>query len=390
MKGIGAAMLLMLLTACGDKNVFMGRHNVASGDYYLTYSAGNVRLLVDDPQILKKYQQEIRVEKAARTKTCTNPMQVLAFSLLCAIPHYKADHSLKLMHKKKGLIRELKYGEAYHLPEEMDKHVKISGATETWGNVDRFMARINHLQSIEGLRVVKADRPPYSHLVNIYFPLWIAPLEDDFNLGAFQDEVSRGIEQNLRERLSKEMAKHGIINYQLIATKHQPVHQQKNYDITDRRVTTSRPVIILHPRYQQDSSNYLYLTDYRADLFFMQINCDEFCAKQIKSINPLDWLQSPVSHTVFLDKIQSKVEQHGGLFNPKWTIDNRRFHDLSENDFLASKIENTPRDYIEGNIETGKRRFDLTENLTLSWEYNPEHAFNHSAAELSQPVLKGL
>jgi len=391
MKGIMVALLsLILLSACGDKSVFMGRHNVASGDYYLTFSAGNVRLLIDDQQILKKYQQELRVEKAARTKTCTNPMQVVAFSLLCAIPHYQADYSLKLMHKKKGLIRELKYGETYHLPQEMDNNVKILGATETWGSADDFIKRVEYLKNLKGISTVKADTPPYSHLVNIYFPLRVAPLEEDFDLGAFQDETSRTIEKTLRERFSQEMEKRGIKNYQIVKTYHQNLLQQVNYDITDHRVTTSRPVIILHSIYQTDYQNYLYLTDYRADLFSMQVNCDDACAQQIEGIRPLDWLASPVNHEDFIDKLKFRIAQNGGIFNPEFIFDIPRKEGLAKNYFLNNEINKKPRDDISGGIVVGKRRFDLPESLLLSWQYDLQHAFNHSATELAKPVMQPI
>jgi len=299
MKGKMIALLsLIWLTACGDKNVFMGRHNVASGDYYLTFSAGNVRLLIDNPKILKQYQQELRAEKAARTKTCTNPMQVVAFSLLCAIPYYQADHSLRLMHKKKGLIRELKYGETYNLPPEMDNNVKILGATETWGSADGFIKRVEYLKNLNGISMVKADTPPYSHLVNIYFPLRVEPLVEDYQPTPFRDDFSKAIEKDLRERLSQELEKRGITDYQVTQFLHEEIHEQ----IYDRRIQRSINVIRAEQNYELDSADYIYVAGYRGDLFSMQVNCDALCVEQVKETNPLNWLPSPVSQSVSQSK----------------------------------------------------------------------------------------
>jgi len=382
MKGIMVALQsLILLTACGDKNVFMGRHNVASGDYYLTFSAGNVHLLIDDPQILKKYQQELRIEKAPRTKTCTNPMQVLALSLLCAIPHYQADHSLKLMHKKKGLIRKLKYGETYHLPPEMDHNVKILGATETWGSADGFIKRVEYLKNLKGISTVKADTPPYSHLVNIYFPLRIEPLAEDYQPRPFRDDFSKAIENNLRERLSQELEKRGITDYQVTQFLHEEIHEQ----IYDRRIQSSINVIRAAQHYDFDSADYIYVAGYRGDLFSMQVNCDALCVEQVKETNPLNWLPSPVSKKEFLHKLKAAIERNGLTFNAEHTI-NGPLRKLSVSYF--SNVEYY--DYILGGVSSSKRRFDLAEDLKLSWQYDLQYAFNHSAAELAKPIIQPI
>jgi len=78
----------------------MDGHKIVSGDYYLTLVVDNDFLLIDNPELLQKYQQHIRVRKATDGKLCKNPMEAVAFSLLCAIPYHKEDYSLKLIHKK--------------------------------------------------------------------------------------------------------------------------------------------------------------------------------------------------------------------------------------------------------------------------------------------------
>jgi len=390
MKGImitAWAFTMLLLTACGDKSLFMGRHNVASGDYYLTFSAGNARLLIDDPKILKKYQQELRVQKATRTKTCTNPMQVLVLSFLCAISNYQDDYSLKLMHKKKGLVRELKYGETYNLPEEMGNNVKILGATETWGNTDRFLQRIQYLQQIEGVQLVSADTPPYSHLLNIYFPLRIEPSQ--LYAKSFDVNFIENTQKKLTGRLAQEMEKLGITDYQVTKLYHQSVHQMDYEKSIDRMVH----VIPLASRYTVGiyDRNYVSgITGYQAYLFAMQVNCNKICVEKIKAINPLDWLSSPISHADFMDKIKAIAEGNGKIFNPEFTIKAESWWKLPPDYFLAIEENNKSRNYMTGNIYIGQRNMGLVENLKLSWEYDTQHAFNHSATELAQPILKHL
>jgi len=369
--------IIMMLVGCKtDKTIFMGRHNVASGHYFLTMETKNGLLMMSDPQLLEKYRQQVRVQPATKENHCDNPLKAVAMNILCLIPVYNGDRSLKLMHRNKGLIRELRHGQTYTLPTELYNSGKIIAATEQWKFVDLFLQRKQALQQIEGVTITHADTPPYPFLVNIYFPLRVELLKDDFELRAFQDEFSRNIEAALRERFIKEMESQGIADYQIIHTLHQGINQQVGYDITDRRVTTDRPIIPLHPSYQ--THNYFYLEDYRADLFAMQINCDQAGVQYIQSIqNQLwDWLPSLVSHDDFIAKLKLIVEQKGVAFNPELTIDTLRLSALTT-DFSDPATQAYPINYLSGEIHIGKRRMDQAESLKLSWQYDIQRALDY-------------
>jgi len=377
MKGvIGMLFFSMLLTACGDKTVFMDGHKVVSGDYYLTLVVGNDLLLIDNPELLQKYQQHIRVRKATDEKLCKNPMEAVAFSLLCAIPYHKEDYSLKLMHKKKGLVRELRYGETYDIPDELYRSAKRVGATEAWDSVDNFLRRKKHLEQIKGVRILSADTLPYSHLVNIYFPLRIEKMAEDFGESTFkEDELAKTIKKSLQERLFQTMAQHDITDYKLIKLQHESIHQP----IINRReergsygipaVYNWMELLDKNPRAED-----IAVMGYRGDLFAMQINCNADGAEAIERSQPLDWLPSPLSQEWLLAELKTVIEAQGLTFHSERTID-VRFDSLPTH-YLPDSAK-APRDYLMGTFAIYKRRMDLPEHLMLQWLYDKERALNY-------------
>jgi len=92
-----------------------------------------------------------------------------------------------------------------------------------------------------------------------------------------------------------------------------------------------------------------------------------------------------VSQKEFLDKLKTAIEKKGLKFNAEYTI-NRPRRQLSVSYFSSAEYY----DYIIGGIRSSKRRFDLVEDLKLPWQYDLQHAFNHSAAELAKPIMQPI
>jgi len=378
MKGFIFALLLVFPCVLAayffrpDPSIFMAGYDVASGDYYLTLYDGSA--LIDNPEILKKYQKQLKIRKANKESVCKNPLQVIAFNFLCLYPKYIDDNSLKLIHKEKGLIRTLEIGQSYDLPDGMSKAIKIIKNTDILHSQTDFLQRIKQLKQIKGLNILHAStiepppataEPYYDYLVNIYLPLIITPHGNTYNENKelFNEE---NIRKHLESRLTKEMLQQGIKDYRLTYIGHSNTHHSR---------PTGSERIRLHPYYNSLASttgsdrNHLYLSGYRADLFALQIACNRPCADSIEKFQTSDWLPSKISHADFIEKLKETVEHAGGKFNPEYTIDDDTVN-------LPPDYINAPKKYnLLGKIEVIKNH-SLSVNLKIEWEYDLWHALH--------------
>jgi len=374
-----ALIFSILLTACAPRNAFMRGYKVGSGDYYLT--AQNGSLLFDDPQILQKYRNEVRTRKLEYRKRsgCNNPLIIIAMNFLCLVPEQeKGDNTLKLIHKTKGVVNVLESNYTYDMPPEMYQTAKRLQGDETWHNPEAFLQRIKQLEAIEGLNILSAskieppraansDAPPvYDHLINIYFPLLISPIEYDFS----EDKIDT-IKEDLRNSLEQELQQLEITQYQVITVKHR--RHRDNFVSKQIRLHEHYNTLVPPPlngefRYYDDQ--YLKIDKYRADLFVIQIHCDQQCANAIEKRKPLDLLPTNISHTDFINEIKAVVEQAGGIFNPEFTF-------LEEKVHLPPDYINSPKSYdLYGRIEV-TQKLQPKISLTVHWQYDLQRALNY-------------
>jgi len=364
----------------------MRGHKVDSGNYFLL--AQNDRLLFNDPHILHRYRKSVRTRKLKfiKNNSCDNPFKVIAMNLLCLIPRQEqGDNTLQLIHKEKGVVAVLESGYTYDMPYEMYQTGKRLSGFETWHNQEAFLHRIRQLESIDGVSISASkieppsapdsNTPPsYDYLVNIYFPLLISAIDEDF----FADKI----QENLSQRLEQEMRQLGINQYQVTHVEH---HRHKEH----YAYTSETGKILLHEHYNNlvpppDDSGllsyydkYLAIYGYRIDLFVIQIHCNKLCADAIEERKPLDWLPSNISHEDFINAVKAVVEQAGGTFNPEFTIDGDRV-------LLPPDYINNPKWYsFAGEIEIIERPKAET-GLFIHWRYNLQHALDTYPAELTQ------
>jgi len=378
---IMALIFILLLAACAPKDAFMRGYKVGSGDYYLT--AQNGHLLFDDPKILHHYRNQVRVRKLKFKKSnhCSNnPLIVIASAGLCLLPKQEeGDNTLKLIHKEKGVVHVLESGYTYDMPYEMYHTAKRLEGYEIWRNQEDFLQRINQLRAIKGVSILfasKIEPPPVidptdDYMVNIYFPLLITEHNDFFD--------ENQIKENLEERFKQELNQLGIIHYRIETIKH---HRYRNNYVSKQIFLHENYTTLVRPpvngELQNYEDNYLKIDKYRADLFVIQIHCDQQCVNAIEQRNPLDLLSSKISHTAFINEIKAVVEQAGGVFNPDFTL-------LEEWVHLPPDYINSPKPYtLAGRIEVIEKPKPKVE-LKVHWIYNLQRALHHPyPAELIQ------
>jgi len=355
-KRIASILLVCtLLTACAHKSIFMDGYDVASGDYYLIVSFDD-SLVIDDPLALAKYQQELRVEREDVHKTCF---------MICGYPQI----TLKLMHKKKGLIRETglsgidNKGIYSKIPKGLISNAKILSAKETYRDAGRFLKRMDYLKKLEGVDVLYSGGLPYSHVVNIVFPLRINPHHKN-------DDFIRATKKELRERLHQEMLKRDITEYQLVDSSHQTVR------IYDSGVRRWHRLIGAGCNNKLDAEA-VDCVDVKGDSFFMQINCNESCAKQIQAMNPLTWMPMSISQRSFIDKVAVVVEEHN-LIADDYMLLWRHWKAFPKTALPTAK------NYLFGSVVSSER--DSSDSyLEIYWRYDLQYLLNHSIDELAQP-----
>jgi len=368
MKVIIAALLaIIVLSACVfyiQKDYFMRWHNVASGNYYLIAEQGS--LLFDDPEILKQYRYQVRSRKLKWVKgsSCKNPFEVLAMTFLCLIPvkvKEKADNTLQLIHRKKGLVRRLGDNQTYSIPYEMYQTGKRLRREEVWWDQDAFLERISQLESIEGVNILRASKvetpvdinPDEEYIVNIYLPLLISPHKaDDFSF------PEKKIKAELEEHLVRQMREWDIEKYQLTKISH-----VRHSDITYGK-------IYLHEYYRplfKTPDVRPMITGYRADAFALQIKCNKSCAELLESQPSFNWLAEKIPHAEFIGKVKALIESMGGEFNSEFTIADG-YIDLSPDYFDSPKRYN-----LAGKVEVIKQLPEKV-RLSLIWQYDIRRA----------------
>jgi len=373
--------LILLASSCTSKSIFMRSYKVGSGDYYLTTQNGD--LLFDDPKILHKYRYDIRVRKLEYTNSThcnNNPLIVIATVGLCLIPNREeGDNTLTLIHKEKGVVNVLERGYTYTMPGEMYETGKRLRGFETWRNQERFLQRIKQLESIAGVSILYASKiepppvpdpdatPSYAYRVNIYFPLLISQHNDLID----KDQIK----ENLEERFKQELNNLGITHYQITTIKH---HRYRDNYVSKAILLHEHYNKLVTPptnsEYQNYYDKYLKIDKYRADLFVIQLHCDQQCVDAIEERNPLDLLPSKISHTDFINEIKAVVEQAGGAFNPNFTL-------LEERVNLPPHYINDPKPYtLSGKIEIIEVPKPKVE-LKVHWIYDLNNALNHPYPE---------
>jgi len=371
-KAILSLSILFVLAACRSPlpEEFMGGHDVGSGDYYLL--AEGYSLLLDDPQLLQQHKNDIRVKKRKK-----RPLSSCDFMPFCSLPPLSikeaGDNTLLLMHREKGLVRQMEFHETYDMPDALRQSAKRIKAREEWTNKEEFLKRLHLLQSIEGVSIEEHARiMPYDYLINIYFPLRVMP---------FSDEVSaKDLMQDLIERLDREMQEIGIHDYQI------------SYKLHDR-ISNSEGYIFLSHHYLKDKDidratyeDFPKINGYHADRFGLQINCNAECVGVIDSLQPLSWLPpGKVNHEVFMDMLKTAAEQTGLTFNPEFTVSigGEHFPDRPDGYW-----ENAHKYHVSGQVQIFKNG-DWNKNprrLNIFWKYDLERALKYPyPKELGQP-----
>jgi len=382
MKGLLHLTFIILLTclcvACSSavNQPFMQGHDVGSGDYYLL--AEKQSLLLDNPAILQQYQDELRIKKRK-----TRPLSTCDFLPFCSLPPLSieeaGDNTLQLLHREKGLIRQMDFRQTYDMPDALRQSAKRLRATEQWQEKQAFLQRLEQLHAIEGVRITQQTRiKTYPWSINIYFPLLITPFAESFSAEAAM--------QDLIQRLSAEMANMGISDYQITERLHGAVSHSDEHGI-----------IFLSTHYRKDSKGHELdfaqwpkISGYRADRFGLQINCSQDCAeKLLHSLQPLTSLaQSKVSQKYFIELLKVQAEKAGKTFDPEFTVEGTDAHFAARPE---GYWENAHRYYLCGHVQAFKD-YDWDDwnkyrsRLWIYWQYDLQRALQQPyPPELGHP-----
>jgi len=345
------AVVISWIVTYQINHLFMAGYNVGSGDYYLLLRDRDV--LIDDPKLLQHYKYRITTHK-----------KILRSYFEDLFPIFKTENSdLVLMHKQTGKVKGLRSNQYYWAPESANTRGKRLYRRETWHDEAQFAERLQELKQIPGVTIRYADIPwQFEHVVTIRFPLYLEPdpVDDGFVRVSPQPTLNY-----LKTRLASELAQHGVNQYRLMAVKHFLVNGSHTYEID------------LHPHYGLNPATRVRykVSGHDGHVFVVRVNCGAHCLQALDTLQPLDWLHSPVGHNELIAQVKATVEAAGKTFDPAYTITNRSWIYTFDEAYTQFEATTEHAHLISGYVRS-QPLSEFPVNLELSWAYELGRALN--------------
>jgi|GEM_PF-4156105 len=299
--------LFTVIDSQAQENIFfLDNIEVDSGDYYLIYKdLKNRVILYDDPKILVEYQNQLFIRPVDGA----------------------LDDYVTLYHRNGQEIYSSHIGDLVFIPNTMRSLGKPLIQDETHYSEQAYKARIEQLKSTLGVTSVSLwSDEPYdfsipnaNNLITIRFPLMIVKTDSNFN--------STEQLQKLEERLANELQQHGISDIGIERTLVRPI----NNHLSDRIILHSdyQPLIARHPRIIDTDK--LVLMSHQAYIFIMQLHCVANCNEKIDKLNPLNWLETEVSHAEAIRQVRKIARQEKPWAN-RWRFNRHKLFSEAYND----------------------------------------------------------